>query len=54
MYKVNDWYAMEDNRYGFNGELALDIIRNKFINKKIPEAYRKKGMASPFLYYNKK
>ena len=54
VYKVNDWYAMEDNRYGFNGELALDIIRNKFINKKIPEAYRKKGMASPFLYYNKK
>ena len=54
VYKVHDWYELEENRYGFNGERAIETIKDKFINKKIPEAYRKKGMASPFLYCNKK
>ena len=52
VYKVNEWHYC-DNRPGrieFTGEVASSNIRNIFINKKIPEKYRKKGQASPCLY----
>ena len=50
MYKVHDWYLVEDRkRYAFNGELASKEILDRFVNKRIPDKYVKKGMASPVL-----
>lgn len=52
VYKVNEWHYCNgrDGRSEFTGEVAEQKIRNIFIDKKIPEKYRKKGQASPFLY----
>ena len=50
VYKVHRWLKSDrDGRYEFEGEIATDI-RNQFINKRIPEKYRKKGMAAPVLF----
>ncbi len=50
VYKVHDWYLVEDRkRYAFNGELASKEILDRFVNKRIPDKYVKKGMASPVL-----
>lgn len=49
VYKVNEWHDV-GNRIEFSGEDAPKEIVNKFVEKKIPEYYSKKGMASPFLY----
>ena len=51
VYKIEEWH--ESDRAGrseFIGHIAEDEVRNLFINKKIPEKYRKKGMASSCLY----
>ncbi len=52
VYKVDVWYPSEEvtGRYEFRGEPAPDSIASKFVGKKIPDVYRKKGMASPVLY----
>lgn len=51
VYKVNEWYIVDEiNRYAFNGELAEEDIRKKYINTRIPDTYCKKGMASPVLF----
>jgi uncharacterized protein len=51
VYKINKWYKTENsNRYAFDGEVANDEIRNRFVNKRIPDIYSKKGMASPVLF----
>ncbi len=58
VYKVKCWKEAElwsvdnkvDGRFEFIGEVASDDIRNLWINKIIPEKYRKQGMASPVVY----
>lgn len=52
VYKVEDWYYCNGNsgRIEFTGQVAERSIRDLFVNKKIPEKYRKPGQASPCLY----
>ena len=58
---VVDYWQPAKNRYGENGEgrcefvgqLAPDEIRKYFIGKRIPEIYRKQGMANPVLFPKK-
>ena len=52
VYKVNEWHYCEENngRAEFTGVVAEPEIQAIFKDKKIPEKYRKKGQASPFLY----
>lgn len=40
----------DSDRIEFVGHVAPDYIKNCFIGKMIPEKYRVKGLASPFLY----
>lgn len=56
VYKVNEWYFVEDRsgRIAFNGELAEKSVRERFVNKRIPDYYVKKGMASPVLFSKNK
>ena len=55
IYKINNWYFTEDRqRYAFEGEIAPKEIRERFVNKRIPETYMKKGMASPILFSKNK
>ena len=51
VYKVHSWTksAKAEGRYEFNGEIAKEI-RDRFVDKRIPERYMKKGMASPVLF----
>jgi hypothetical protein len=63
VYKVNEWfeatgdYITSDRDIGrvmFEGEEVTDkSICDRFLNKMIPEKYRKKGMASPCVYCKK-
>lgn len=62
VYKVRSWNQVSNRdvwkidsenalgRFEFTGEVAEELIRKSFINKKIPYKYRKKGMASPTVY----
>ncbi len=53
VYKVTEWhYCIDSDRAEFTGEIAEPEVRKIFIDKRIPEKYRKKGQASPFLYGN--
>ncbi len=55
VYMIENWqpdHRGREGRYEFNGQEAPKDIRLLFINKRIPENYRKKGMASPVLYHN--
>lgn len=53
VYKVEKWELNPArNRYEFVGEVAPEMIRKLFINKKIPKCYRTKGQANPVLYCN--
>jgi hypothetical protein len=49
VYKVKEWYQVEDNRIAFNGEPATGPI-TQLKGKLIPEKYRKKGSSNPFMY----
>ena len=49
VYNVTEWLPVE-NRWEFNGTVATNKSSWKF--KRIPDDYRKKGMASPCLYIN--
>lgn len=53
VYKVDCWQNSdsEKNRIEFIGTELSGEIRDYFINKRIPEIYRRKGMASPVLYH---
>lgn len=55
VYHVLRWYTSptEAPRIEFDGEVAEFSVRNLFIGKMIPERYRQKGLASPFLYKKK-
>ncbi|MDD7734132.1 MAG: hypothetical protein SPJ45_00980 [Anaerovoracaceae bacterium] len=51
VYKVKEWKdASEEGRIEFEGAVADKSIRSCFINKRLPEKYMRKGMASPALY----
>lgn len=52
VYKVKEWHYCKDQsgRAEFTGEIAEPDIQKIFKGKKIPEKYRRKGQASPFLY----
>lgn len=55
VYKVSRWYTSSEYapRIEFEGQVAEFDIRNLFVGKMIPECYRQKGLASPFLYKKK-
>lgn len=55
VYKVSRWYTSSEYapRIEFEGTVAEFDIRNLFVGKMIPECYRQKGLASPFLYKKK-
>lgn len=51
VYSVNKdmWiYLKDDKRWKFEGE--KEISNSPYLNKRIPNKYRRKGMASPTLY----
>ena len=52
VYHVSRWYTSPEDakRIEFEGEVAEFNVRNLFVGKMIPECYRVKGLASPFLY----
>ena len=51
VYRVNEWYLVEDRkRYAFNGNIAENEIRHKYVGKRIPDKYIQKGMANPVLF----
>jgi hypothetical protein len=50
-YEVEYWnFVEEKGRYEFFGHLAPEEISRLFINKEIPERFKKPGLASPVLY----
>ncbi len=54
VYSIERWqpdHRERSGRFEFIGHEAPVEIRNLFVNKRIPEYYRKKGMASPVLYH---
>lgn len=55
VYSVSRWYTSpnEAPRIEFEGKVAEFNVRNLFVGKMIPECYRQKGLASPFLYKKK-
>jgi len=53
VYSDMVWGVHEDRgRLMFDGNDAPKDIKNKYIGKRIPPEYRKKGLASPCLYIN--
>lgn len=52
VYEVTEWHYCESRsgRAEFTGERAEPAVQKIFEGKRIPEKYRKKGQASPFLY----
>lgn len=55
VYEIEGWqedHRARSGRFEFYGKEATEDIKMYFINKRIPENYRKKGMASPVLYHN--
>ena len=50
VYEVEKWQQTGDDRIEFVGHVGSQNIRNWFVGKMIPEKYRVKGLASPFLY----
>lgn len=51
VYKINDWYQVEDLRWAFNGELADEERRLKYRHKSIVHLFPK-GAANPVRYIN--
>ena len=52
VYEVERWYPVEGGRIAFIGHPATGTIA-ALKGKRIPEIYRQKGMARPFLYKRK-
>ncbi len=51
VYKIEKWiYVPEKSRYAFEGKIAEKNIGEQFKEKRIPEIYCRKGMASPVLF----
>ncbi len=49
---IKEWHYCDgrNGRAEFTSELAEPAVQKIFKGKRIPEKYRKKGQASPFLY----
>lgn len=54
VFEVERWCEAEEapGRYMFDGKQAPEEIRSRFVNKRLPKKYMKKGMASPVLYHD--
>ncbi len=55
VYIMQEWKQDTKGRTGrceFIGLEADEAIKSRFVNKRIPEKYRRKGMASPILYHD--
>ena len=52
VYKVkyNGWYQISGDRIAFHGEPTNDKISFIVKNKRIPDYYKKRGAANPFMY----
>ena len=50
VYSDLKWKESENGRYEFVGEEAPQEISDRFVGKRTPEYYRKKGTANPVLY----
>lgn len=51
VYKINNWYEVEDGRWAFNGDLADSEIQRRLRYKSIKN-YSTKGAANPVRYIN--
>jgi uncharacterized protein len=49
-YKINDWFPV-DNRWGFNGTIAEEAVRNELVGKSIKHI-TVQGAAFPIRYIN--
>ena len=57
VYKIEDWYSVETKdkngnskiRWGFNGKVAKEEVRNKYINKSVAQT-KKRGASNPIRY----
>ena len=49
--KPEKWYLVPGykNRWGFHGKPAVDLVRNKYLNKSIAH-HKKRGAANPIKY----
>jgi len=52
IYNVENWVESDliEGRYMFNGTIAPQEIRDRYIGKRIPPKFMRKGLASPTLY----
>lgn len=50
VYKANEWQELPTGRIVFVGEVTNDAIAAKVKGKRIPDEYRQKGAANPFMY----
>lgn len=52
VYEVDRWYVATNRapRIAFDGHKADPAIWDELVGKRVPDKYRKKGMASPTLY----
>ena len=57
VYIVDEWYLVNDGvdagRVAFHGHDAPEEFASRFLGKRIPPQYSKKGLASPLLYKRK-
>ena len=55
VYQLDRWILTDEGgRYAFEGHVADESIRQQFVDKRIPDIYSKKGMASPVLFSKNK
>lgn len=56
VYEIEEWQESMKfpGRKEFSGKVASDSIRNKFVGKRLPARYCKKGQANPVLYHDGK
>lgn len=50
VYEIEKWETVPSGRKRFIGNVAPEAIKARFVGKRIPDYYSKKGMASPVLY----
>jgi hypothetical protein len=54
VYRVHEWFETDDKkRCYFDGVIAEDNIRTKYLDKRLPDKFIKKGLANPALYSDK-
>lgn len=57
VYIVDEWYLVKEGadagRCAFHGHNAPEEFASRFLGKRIPPQYMKKGLAAPLLYKKK-